>query len=490
MRVTLVDIPRISQSGALTTRELQRKLQFCEHRALVARFPELDAEYAPATYSEGILQLGTILQQRGHDVSVINTDMLSLTNAPDDLAEKIVEVVLDHNPNVVGFGCKTPAYDLATLACRRLRAVAPSVRLIFGGPHPTACDTQCLEDFPDAVVIRHEADEVLPTVLSRWQAGDDLAGVPSLTYHDGRRVVRSEPAAAPVDLTEVPPIDYTLLPGNPALYHPYVATTRGCPRDCAFCANAFLWQRQVRRLPPETVRRNLAWWVNRLHGPRTLHVADAFINMSDAQCAQVAALTAPASRNLIVSADIAPDHVSDRQLAAIDDSPIRILCLGIETITKRVRSRVSKRGTVDSIYWTLRQLKHRVPNCFVKAYWILGLPGEDSRSVRDNQEAIRWLLEAGLIDMVNAKPFVPLPGSDVFMHPTRYGVCLHAGADWGQYAREAPILAYHTDMLTAEQVREAWEATMRDCIGYYETRFGAAPVEVGDDTSKSPRRVL
>ena len=336
MRVTLVDIPRITLKGEPATRALQRRLQRCEHRALVARFPELDAEYAPATYSEGILQLGTILQNRGHDVSVINTDMLYLTNAPEDLAGKIVEVALSYAPDVVGFGCKTPAYELAADACRRLQAAAPGVRVIFGGPHPSACDMHCLEDFPDAVVIRHEADEVLPAVLSRWQAGADLAGVPSVTYHDGDQIVRSEPSDTPVDLTKVPSIDYTLLPGDLALYHPYVSTTRGCPRACAFCANAFLWRHQVRRLPLATVRRNLESLLGRLHGPRTLHLADAFVNMSDAHCADVAVMTSLVADHLVVSADVAPERLTDQQLAAIHDSPLRILCLGIETVTARV----------------------------------------------------------------------------------------------------------------------------------------------------------
>jgi radical SAM superfamily enzyme YgiQ (UPF0313 family) len=59
---------------------------------------------------------------------------------------------------------------------RRVRAINPRVKIVFGGPHPTALPEESLQS--GDVVVTHEGDYTLPLLLERLK---DNLGEPHLT---------------------------------------------------------------------------------------------------------------------------------------------------------------------------------------------------------------------------------------------------------------------------------------------------------------------
>jgi len=127
------------------------------------------------------------------------------------------------------------SYELA----RRVRAMNPCVKILFGGPHPTALPEESLQ-FGD-VVVTHEGDATLPLLLERLE--DDLEN-PNLTDllgvnywgRDGEMIRNPDrPYLTSEELSTLPFPVYSDH-ANRGITHNVVNTSRGCPYECEFCS--------------------------------------------------------------------------------------------------------------------------------------------------------------------------------------------------------------------------------------------------------------
>src|SRR5208337_1208126 len=143
------------------------------------------------------------------------------------------------NTDVLGLSVITRTANQSFELARRVRALNPRVKIVFGGPHPTALPEESLQ-FGD-VVVSHEGDYTLPLLLERLQDNleqpylDDLLGVSYLGRE--REIIRNpdRPYLTSEELSELP---FPLYPDrvNRGITHNVVNTSRGCPYECEFCS--------------------------------------------------------------------------------------------------------------------------------------------------------------------------------------------------------------------------------------------------------------
>jgi radical SAM superfamily enzyme YgiQ (UPF0313 family) len=141
--------------------------------------------------------------------------------------------------DVLGVSVITRTAKQSFELARRVRALNPRVKIIFGGPHPTALPEESLQ-FGD-VVVTHEGDHTLPLLLERLQDNleephlEDLLGVAYL----GREgeIIRNpdRPYLTGEELSELPFPMYSDRV-NRGITHNVVNTSRGCPYECDFCS--------------------------------------------------------------------------------------------------------------------------------------------------------------------------------------------------------------------------------------------------------------
>ncbi|MGB9488701.1 MAG: radical SAM protein [Terriglobia bacterium] len=141
--------------------------------------------------------------------------------------------------DVLGLSVITRTANQSFELARRVRAVNPRVKILFGGPHPTALPEESLE-FGD-VVVTHEGDYTLPRVLERLQdnLGDpQLTDLPGVNYlgRDGE-ILRNpdRPYLTSEELSALPFPAYSDRV-NRGITHNVVNTSRGCPYECEFCS--------------------------------------------------------------------------------------------------------------------------------------------------------------------------------------------------------------------------------------------------------------
>jgi radical SAM superfamily enzyme YgiQ (UPF0313 family) len=143
------------------------------------------------------------------------------------------------NTDVLGLSVITRTANQSFELARRVRALNPCVKIVFGGPHPTALPEESLQ-FGD-VVVTHEGDFTLPLLLARLEDSlerpylDDLLGV-SYLGRDGEVIHNPDrPYLTSEELSDLPfPLYSDRV--NRGITHNVVITSRGCPYECDFCS--------------------------------------------------------------------------------------------------------------------------------------------------------------------------------------------------------------------------------------------------------------
>jgi radical SAM superfamily enzyme YgiQ (UPF0313 family) len=188
----------------------------------------------------GLPLIATMLARRGHDV----------TSYCDTVAKRSA---LDFHDilrsDLVGISITTSTAPAGYRLARALRLA--KVPVVIGGPHATYCPDEALR-YGD-YVVRGEGEYAALELVDAIAAGASPAGIKNLSYSvDGGTV--HEPLRPPVQkLEDLPWPDFSLMKGARRMNVYPIATSRGCPRHCDFCAVTPLFGHKVRRRAPEDV---------------------------------------------------------------------------------------------------------------------------------------------------------------------------------------------------------------------------------------------
>ena len=141
--------------------------------------------------------------------------------------------------DVLGLSVITRTANQSFELARRVRALNPRVKILFGGPHPTALPEESLE-FGD-VVVAHEGDFTLPPLLERLQddlANPQLSDLPGVVYHGREGEIVRNPDRPYLTSEELSALPFPVYSDrvNRGLTLNVVNTSRGCPYECEFCS--------------------------------------------------------------------------------------------------------------------------------------------------------------------------------------------------------------------------------------------------------------
>ncbi len=142
--------------------------------------------------------------------------------------------------------------------------------LIVGGPYTFVMDDLIMKHYPFIdILVRGEGEETLLEIVN-GKKREEILGI---TYKKGKKIVRNpiRPLAPNIDKYY---IDYSLLPPLDAYGKDIEApaefrklktistiASRGCPFQCAYCANVH-WERKWRATSPEELVRRIKGWVD------------------------------------------------------------------------------------------------------------------------------------------------------------------------------------------------------------------------------------
>ena len=399
----------------------------------------------------GIAYLASVLEL--HDITVDIIDSVGLEPQTIHPFEKETfvrglhfgDIVarLDDEVKIVGISnLFSFAYPVVQELCRQIRAFRSDIKIVLGGPHPSALYEEVLIEDKDLVdfVILGEGElpflELCQKLLQenmvlQTNIGSDIANLAFLD-EDGKCVMGTEKLARNTKLNSdiipfparhlLPMENYILAQESHGFSNgrwTSMISSRGCPYGCTFCASRKTrWVSRSATDVADEIEYCIENW-----DIREFHFEDDNMTINVKRLIEIC--NEIKRRKLDIRWQtpngIRASRIDEEMLTAMKDSGCEHVTLAPESGSPRVLTDIVQKGKD----FDLQHLKdcgataHKI-GLKVAAYFVLGLPGETREDMEMTIAYARELAKVG-VDEVNFGLFIPLPGTPLW-EPSKHKI--------------------------------------------------------------------
>lgn len=400
--------------------------------------PEYTKHMNGIKYSRGLLTLASFV--RGNGITPYYTSVNDVTQK--ELDNQILKVdAVGITANVTGF------FPQVAKIAKRVKKIKKTVLTIVGGYHVTYQDVETLKDHPEIdVVIRGEGEIPLLELLKNYFNLEDVKGI---TCRDKTGKIRRNPETTLLPGEKIPLPAYDLLPFSMDKYSIRIQTSRGCPYSCAFCVDHVFWKR-LRFVPIIKVTEELKLLRKKLPKKTHIHFIDSIFTVNIERTSKLCKEIERRKFDFKFSADIRANLINKKLVKTMESAGFTQLLIGFEDPNDKVLKIVNKNLSFRKCADAAKMIKEN-SKMLTTAYWIIGLPGSTHKTLHQAIEISRQLLRSGILDIVCSALLVPVPGTSLFQHPSKFGVkFLNKG--WGDFMRCNFSPVYRLKTLTAQEL--------------------------------------
>lgn len=364
----------------------------------------------------GTLVAASIVRAMGFGVSLFDTNLRKgLEEFPDTLRRQRPKyvVIYDDGFNYLTKMCLTNMREAAFAMARTAKKTGCTVIVSSSD----AAD-HYEKYFPHGVdfVVRGEGEETLKELLTGLERGDDLATIPGLAFKTEEKSVLTAPRKVMSNLDDLPlpawdlvdmPAYRTIWEDHHGYFSLNIATTRGCPFKCNWCAKPIYGNRYNSRSPLAVV--NEIEMLLQDFKPDHFWISDDIFGLKPGWVHEFRDLVV--SRNLdfrykIQSrADLLLEAKTVESLAA---SGAETVWIGAESGSQKILDAMDKGITLEQIRQATALLRKK--GIKVGFFLQFGYPGEN---LEDIDATIRMVLEL-MPDDVGISVSYPLPGTKFY----------------------------------------------------------------------------
>jgi anaerobic magnesium-protoporphyrin IX monomethyl ester cyclase len=298
--------------------------------------------------------------------------------------------------DIIGLSFTTPQRDEAYKLAKYYKSIGKTV--IAGGPHPTHMKKECLENGIDKVLKGYGEIPLVQYLMGKSFQDDYLYGI------DSRGLFCPFPDRDALPIKAY----YQEIENRPAT--PIIAS-RGCCYSCSFCS----------KISKKFYVQNAERTILELEHLENKYGFRAFSIYDDTIAIDRQRLKVMAERlkdhdykfRCFCRADLLGNDDICRDLAIMGVTDVGI---GVESGSNEILKLNMKRST--RVVNTLAVKNLQRYGIRAKAFLIVGLPGETRKTVQETEEWIEYVKP----DDIAVSVFQPLPGSDIFRNPEKWGI--------------------------------------------------------------------
>jgi anaerobic magnesium-protoporphyrin IX monomethyl ester cyclase len=360
------------------------------------------------------LILASILRDEGHSVSLFDAtlaaDVSEFTAALEAHRPHIV-VIMEDNFNFLTKMCTTSRRETALAMVGAARARGACV--VVNGPDAADHPAVYLEAGADAVALG-EGELAVAELVGLWVRGEDLShSVAGLILPGPGGPTTTRPRGPLRDLDALPQPAWDLLDIEAyrrawrdahGEFSWNMATSRGCPYTCNWCAKPTFGRRYTVRSPAAVVDEMVR--LKQEVAPDHIWFADDIFGLDVDWTTTLAQLIDEAACRIPFTIQSRVNLMTEAMVAALAKAGARTVWLGVETGSQKVLDAMDKGATVEAARAATRTLKaHGVRACW---FIQLGYPSETWEDIL----ATRDLIRTEQPDEIGVSVAYPLPGTE------------------------------------------------------------------------------
>lgn len=220
----------------------------------------------------GLCYLVSHLKKEGHDVKIFDTTFIKCSDIQGDdklresslqvknpdldkfgLVGKDVDVFIEFKkmieefqPNLVGMSASDPNYSFGLKFLTVLKEHHPEIPTIVGGPTPTVCPEEVIQQDCVDMICVGEAEEALPELCKRLESDTSITDIKNI-WVKKNGVIHKNSVRNLQDINKTLEPDLSALDerhlirplGGKVYRMATVMWTRGCLFHCNYCANSY-----------------------------------------------------------------------------------------------------------------------------------------------------------------------------------------------------------------------------------------------------------
>ncbi len=360
----------------------------------------------------GLEYVAAVTQRNGSSCAVV-------TELPGDPVEAATKLIAQQ-ANVYGFGVSTSAYSWLVGVVAKLRQLRPEAMIIVGGDHPSSVRESVLVDPNIDFGVAGEGEEAFAGVLNVLAGRRKREDVPGLLWRDAAGKAHANPCRVIEDLDQLPvPIRNAkilsacrvegLIHPAPSAQHAVaqIMQSRGCTHACSFCASRLVFGNGIRFRSPELVAREMSE-LARKYDVNLAFFADLHLGADYANTRALCQAIVKAGNPVPWYACMTTSSMSRSMAEGMVAAGCTKVAFGIESMHPETHRRLRPWSNVEGASAAVRTAD--ATGLLVRAYYMLGMPGETSDTFRQGIETLCSLP----VDELRIAFFTPFPGTPVY----------------------------------------------------------------------------
>ena len=365
----------------------------------------------------GTITAASFVREKGYNVQLFDTN---LAHSP----QEIIPILEDFEPEFLviyddGFNYLTKmCLSLMREAAFELIEIGKkyNCKIIVSSSDSTDHFKTYLSKGAD-IILLGEAEESLYEVLNAYQnEAVDFHIIKGIVFEKEDRILNTGRRAVIENLDSLPMAAWDLIEMeayqkewklNKGYFSLNIATTRGCPYSCNWCAKPIFGKKYNSRSPQQVVQ-EIEFLINKYEA-RYFWICDDIFGLDSGWVQEF--------RNLVIERKLEFKYtmqsrvdvmLKDDSISALAESGLDIVWIGAESGSQKVLDSMDKGITVEQIYEARKRLKEN--DVRVAFFLQFGYPGEDFEDIKATQKMLFDLMP----DDMGISVSYPLPGTKFY----------------------------------------------------------------------------
>ncbi len=331
----------------------------------------------------GLCSLAAYLIKYGYDnVRILDANILKLS------IKQVVQTLGDDSPDAVGIYCNTAGYYAVQSLSEAIKKTFPELKIILGGPHPSAMPEETLKEIPADYCIMGEGEETLLDLVQHLDDHSmDMSDIDGLARKsEDHEIIVNRPRKRIEDLDALPFPAVHLLPPL-SLYKLYllhykklpymtVMTSRGCPYSCIFCETPF--GKTARFNSPEYVVSYIDYLQEKFD-VKELHFCDDTFSLNEKRVEEICELIGKKKMDISWYAATRANIKDSGLFKLMKDAGCWICAIGVESGDPEILRNIDKQVSLGDVQRTCAAVLRS--GLILKTFFIIGSPGETVESI-------------------------------------------------------------------------------------------------------------